>query len=91
MSGLSGIPGSSEPSLSWRALPYGGRGYSTIQESFWGTLKAECASTPFATRTDARLAIFDYLEVWYNRQRLHSGLGYTSPANFERQHLLPFT
>jgi putative transposase len=63
---------------------------NAMMESFWGTLKAECASTPFATRAEARLAIFDYLEVWYNRQRLHSSLGYTSPAIFERQHVLPF-
>jgi putative transposase len=63
---------------------------NAMMESFWGTLKAECAPTPFTTRAQARLAIFDYLEVWYNRQRLHSSLGYTSPATFERQHLLPF-
>jgi transposase InsO family protein len=59
-------------------------------ESFWGTLKAECATQPFPTRAAARLALFDYLEVWYHRQRLHSALGFTSPANFERQHALPF-
>src|SRR5689334_9816193 len=58
---------------------------NAMMESFWGTLKAECASAPFASRAAARLAIFDYLEVWYNRQRLHSALGYLSPAAFERQ------
>ncbi len=63
---------------------------NAMMESFWGTLKAECATTPFPSRDAARLAIFDYLEVWYNRQRLHSALGYTSPATFERQHALPF-
>jgi putative transposase len=63
---------------------------NAMMESLWGTLKAECASTPFSTRAAARLAIFDYLEVWYNRQRLHSALGYTTPARFERQHALPF-
>lgn len=63
---------------------------NAMMESLWGTLKAECASAPFPTRAAARLAIFDYLEVWYNRQRLHSALGYTSPASFERQSALPF-
>ena len=63
---------------------------NAMMESFWGTLKAECASAPFSTRAAARIALFDYLEGWYNRQRLHSALGYTSPASFERLHALPF-
>jgi len=63
---------------------------NAMMESFWGSLKAECASAPFPTRATARLAVFDYLEVWYNRQRLHSALNYTSPASFERLHALPF-
>jgi transposase InsO family protein len=61
---------------------------NAMMESFWGTLKAECATAPFASRAAAREAIFEYLEVWYNRQRLHSALNYTSPAQFERQHAL---
>ncbi len=44
------------------------------------------ASAPFATRAEARQAIFEYLEVWYNRQRLHSSLGHISPATFEQQY-----
>jgi putative transposase len=52
-------------------------------ESFIGTLKTECALSPLATRAEVRLVIFDYIEVWYNRQRLHSALGYLSPAVFE--------
>jgi len=56
-------------------------------ESFIGTLKTECADAPFATRAQARQAIFEYLEVWYNRQRLHSSLGYLSPAAFEQQYV----
>lgn len=52
-------------------------------ESFFGTLKTECAIAPFATRAEARRAIFEYLEVWYNRKRLHSAIGYLPPAEFE--------
>jgi len=54
-------------------------------ESFIGTLKAECVTYRFASHAEARRVIFEYIEVWYNRQRLHSSLGYTSPAMFERQ------
>lgn len=64
-----------------------GRCYdNALQESFWGTLKTECADRPFASRAAARRAIFDYIEVWYNRQRRHSALGYLSPCAFERLH-----
>jgi putative transposase len=55
-------------------------------ESFFGRLKTECATAPFATRAAARLIIFEHIEVWYNRQRLHSSLGYLSPATFERHY-----
>ncbi len=54
-------------------------------ESLIGTLKTECVTDTFETRAEARLVIFEYIEVWYNRQRLHSSLGYLSPAAFERQ------
>jgi putative transposase len=57
-------------------------------ESFIGTLKTECVTYQFATRAEARLVIFEYIEVWYNRQRLHSSLGYRSPEEFERQFFL---
>ena len=52
-------------------------------ESFFGTLKTECAAIQFTDRTQAKSAIFEYIEVWYNRQRLHSSLGYESPLEFE--------
>ena len=53
-------------------------------ESFWATLKTELlAGPPFATRREAQLAIFEYIEVFYNRRRLHSALGYQSPVDFE--------
>ncbi len=61
---------------------------NAMMESFWGTLRAECAGPPFASLAAARLAIFEYLEVWYNRCRLHSSLNYASPAQFELHHAL---
>ena len=53
-------------------------------ESFWATLKAECfhGERP-ATRQAAKLRIFDYIEGFYNRSRLHSSLNYQSPLAFE--------
>ncbi len=54
------------------------------KESFWGKLKTELVHHErFATRAQARAAIFDYIEVFYNRQRLHSSLDYLSPEQFE--------
>lgn len=53
-------------------------------ESFWGTLKAERVDgCNFLTRDEARRAIFEYVEVFYNRVRLHSALGHQSPVDFE--------
>jgi transposase InsO family protein len=53
-------------------------------ESFFGTLKQELVNRcRFATREAARREVFEYIEVWYNRQRRHSSLGYVSPAAFE--------
>jgi putative transposase len=64
-----------------------GRCYdNAMQESFWGTLKTECADRPFPSRRAARRAIFEYIEIWYNRQRRHSALGYLSPAQYEQLH-----
>jgi transposase InsO family protein len=57
-------------------------------ESFFGTLKQELVNRcHFATRDVARQEVFAYIEVWYNRQRRHSSLGYVSPAEFERRAL----
>lgn len=53
---------------------------------FFGTLKSECVDrSRFRTRAEARLALFEYLEGYYNRVRRHSSLGYLSPAAFEQQ------
>jgi len=54
-------------------------------ESFWSSLKYEIVyHHRFATRAEARAVIFDYIESFYNRTRLHSSLGYVSPVTFER-------
>ena len=53
---------------------------NAMAESFFAALKNELVyRTVFATRAQARLAIAEYIEVFYNRQRLHSGLGYKTP------------
>jgi putative transposase len=53
-------------------------------ESFWSSLKWELVHcTSFATRSAATAAIFEYIETFYNRTRLHSSLGYRSPLTFE--------
>lgn len=55
-------------------------------ESFFGTLKRELVHhRRYRTKQEARRDIFEYIEVFYNRERLHSSLGYMSPAEFERQ------
>jgi transposase InsO family protein len=57
---------------------------NALMESFFGTLKTECVDRQsFVSRSQARQVIFEYLEVFYNRQRLHSSLGYLSPVIFE--------
>jgi putative transposase len=59
---------------------------NAAMESFWSTLKQELIyRRHFKTRAEARQAIFDFIEVFYNRQRLHSSLNYRSPIDFETQ------
>ena len=57
---------------------------NAVHESFFGTLKSECAHGRFPSRIAARQCVFEYIEVWYNRQRRHSTLGYLSPTEFEQ-------
>lgn len=57
---------------------------NAMMESFFSTLKTECVTGPYSTRQEAWQSIFEYIEVWYNRQRRHSSLGYLSPAAFEQ-------
>ena len=53
-------------------------------ESFFSTLKMELVhERRYETRQQARAEIFEFIEIWYNRQRLHSSLGYLSPADYE--------
>lgn len=57
---------------------------NAAMESFWSTLKLELVyRRHFVNQAQVRQAVFDYIEVFYNRQRLHSALGYQSPAAFE--------
>jgi putative transposase len=57
---------------------------NAVVESFFGTLKTELIHHhTYATRNQARLALFEYLEVFYNRKRRHSTLDYRSPAEYE--------
>ena len=57
---------------------------NATMESFWATLKLELVyRRAFDTRAQARAQIFDYIEMFYNRQRAHSALDYHSPVDFE--------
>lgn len=57
---------------------------NAVAESFFATLKVELLHRqPWATRRAAQLAIFEFIEVWYNRRRRHSTLGYRSPLEHE--------
>lgn len=62
-----------------------GNGYgNATMEAFWSTLKQELIyRRSFATRTEAITAIFDYIEGFYRRTRLHSALGFKSPLDYE--------
>jgi transposase InsO family protein len=57
---------------------------NAVLEAFYSTLKTELVQRyAWPTRAQARRAIFEFVEVFYNRQRLHSTLGYVSPAEYE--------
>jgi len=71
-----------------RSMSYKGDCYdNAVVESFFKTLKAELPKEErrFQTREIARTKLFDYIEVFYNRRRIHSTLGYVSPVEYERQ------
>jgi putative transposase len=60
---------------------------NAAMESFFATLKTELPVSVFDSHAAARSAVFDYIERFYNRVRLHSTLGYRSPVTYERQHV----
>jgi len=65
---------------------------NAVAESFFSTLKRELVRrVRFQTRAEARSAIFEFVEVFYNRQRRHSTIGMVSPAEFERHYALALT
>lgn len=62
---------------------------NATMESFFGTLKTEWLDDrAHLTQDETRLSLFDYIEVFYNRRRLHSSLGYRSPVDYEAQWIL---
>jgi len=74
------------PSMSRKGNPYD----NAIMESFLATLKTECFEKQIPkSRREAKLILFDYIETFYNRYRLHSSLGYQSPLEFERSFIPP--
>lgn len=69
------------PSMSARGNAYD----NAVAESFFGNLKNELIHhSDFVSRDAARAAIFDYIELFYNRSRIHQSLGYVSPVRFEQ-------
>lgn len=68
------------PSMAPISSPWG----NAAMESLMGIVKSECVhARTYATREEAALDLFEYIEVVHNRARIHSALGYLSPAEFE--------
>lgn len=60
---------------------------NAMAESFFATLERELLSRRrFRSQAEAKMAVFEWIEGWYNPHRRHSGLGYRSPVNYERAH-----
>ena len=60
---------------------------NAMAESFFATLEREVLNRRrFRSQAEARMAVFEWIEGWYNPHRRHSGLGYRSPVNYERAH-----
>ena len=63
---------------------------NALCESFFATLECELLDRHrFPTQAEARMAVFEFIEGWYNPRRRHSSIGYLSPINYERKHLPP--
>lgn len=71
-----------QPSMSQAGSCYD----NAMVESFFATLKTECANRIFNTINEAKQTIFYYIEAWYNRRRRHSALGFDSPMQYEQGH-----
>lgn len=71
-----------QPSMSQAGSCYD----NAMVESFFATLKTECANRIFDTINEAKQTIFYYIEAWYNRRRRHSSLGFDSPMQYEQGH-----
>ena len=75
-----------QPSMSWKGNCWD----NAAMESFFGTLKYECVGEIiYLSHDEARLALFTYMEVYYNRVRRHFTLGYVSPLNYEQMENQP--
>ena len=62
---------------------------NALCESFFATLECELLERQrFRTQAEAKMAVFEFIEGWYNPQRLHSALGYESPLSYERRRIL---
>jgi putative transposase len=60
---------------------------NAMAESFFATLERELLSRRrFRSQAEAKMAVFEWIEGWYNPHRRHSALGYRSPVNYERAH-----
>lgn len=61
---------------------------NAVTESLMGVIRAECVhARTFSGREEAALEIFEYIERFYNRARIHSVLGWLSPEEFEKKHM----
>jgi putative transposase len=64
---------------------------NAMAESFFASLEGELIErNSFQSKAQARMAVFTWIEGWYNPRRRHSGLGYLSPMNYERSHVALF-
>jgi putative transposase len=69
------------PSMSRKGNPYD----NAVAENFFSNLKCECTNFHhFKTRDQAKQVIFEYIEIYYNRQRRHSGCGWITPAKYKQ-------
>ncbi|MHB1393695.1 MAG: integrase core domain-containing protein [Clostridia bacterium] len=69
------------PSMSRKGNPYD----NAVAENFFSNMKCECTNFySFKTRSEAKQIIFEYIEIYYNRQRRHSGCGWIPPKRYKQ-------